>query len=445
MIPRLLVPRDVRPAETPPTPPLRLTTLLDSRVIVAPNLPRVPLQTRSAIPSHLPLDALASRVVVPRDMPMTPLDPASFRPGLAPPTPTLLDQRIAVPVALPVVDLAPKSPVAIQDLPEVLDSDVFTTGEVNLMVAQVEQPARNWNWIARVGSPIAHLAFLALLLLQPKLFPYQPPTQEEIEIARRQLSFIYMPPEVPDLPPEPPAPQIRIDPRVLRRITPPEELQPMPQPRFPDRAVRNTPSEGPPELPPAPTPEPSGKAPDFLRGSVQARSNPEPEPFGGRLVLPRMSSPGRTLEESAQQAIRGGGATEQFGGPIPGGGNTDGRASGYAGAGIHMLTPTEGVDFTSYLARALASVKRNWYAVMPESARLGDQGRVVLQFRILRDGAVPRVEPYLMAGSGREPLDRAAIASIRSSSPFGPLPPAFRGAQIELRFIFLYNLPLNSQ
>ena len=110
-----------------------------------------------------------------------------------------------------------------------------------------------------------------------------------------------------------------------------------------------------------------------------------------------------------------------------------------------MLTPTEGVDFTNYLDRVLASVRRNWYAVIPESARLGEKGRVMLQFRIMRDGSVPYTEPYLVATSGKEPLDRAAVSSIRTSNPFEPLPPAFSGPFIELRFIFLYNLPLDYQ
>ena len=50
-----------------------------------------------------------------------------------------------------------------------------------------------------------------------------------------------------------------------------------------------------------------------------------------------------------------------------------------------------------------------------------------------------------MDGSGKEPLDRAAISSIKSSSPFEPLPPAFSSPYIELRFIFLYNPPPNYQ
>ena len=91
------------------------------------------------------------------------------------------------------------------------------------------------------------------------------------------------------------------------------------------------------------------------------------------------------------------------------------------------------------MKRVVASVRRNWYAVMPESAQLGDRGRVALQFRI-----VPTGEPTRLLGSGKEPLDRAAVSAIRSSNPFEPLPPAFSGPYIELRFYFLYNLPLEA-
>jgi TonB family protein len=167
------------------------------------------------------------------------------------------------------------------------------------------------------------------------------------------------------------------------------------------------------------------------------------------LVLPRFS-PGKALHDSMQEALKGGGSeTETFGGPTgrsaPGGGGIGGGGQGYLGGAVEMLTPTEGVDFSTYIARVLASVKRNWDSVMPESARLGDKGKVVLQFRILRNGVVPEQEPVMMGSSGKEPLDRAAVSSIRASTPFEPLPSAFSGPYIELRFIFLYNIPLNSQ
>jgi len=81
---------------------------------------------------------------------------------------------------------------------------------------------------------------------------------------------------------------------------------------------------------------------------------------------------------------------------------------------------------------------------MPESAQLGDRGRVVLEFSIRRDGSVPNQDPQQLLGSGKEPLDRAAISAIRSSNPFDHLPPAFSGPEIRLRFIFLYNLPIEA-
>jgi TonB family protein len=102
------------------------------------------------------------------------------------------------------------------------------------------------------------------------------------------------------------------------------------------------------------------------------------------------------------------------------------------------------VDFSDYMQRMLDTVRRNWYAVMPQSAILGERGRVLLRFHINADGSVPNGDPVREMGSGREPLDRAAVSSIRSSNPFEPLPPAFHGPYIEIRIIFLYNLPIDA-
>jgi TonB family protein len=448
MIPRSLVPRDVRPAAERPAaaPPRRLTTLLDERTVVAANLPHLELQTHTNIPAHLPLEVLASRVVVPRDTPATPFDPAMVHPDYAPVT--VLDQRFTVPVALPVVELEPKGHVSAYELPDVLDPDVLTTGDVNLMVAPVETPPRDWNWIARSGSIAFHVLFITFLLLQTKLFPYRPPTQSQIDLARQQLNFIYMPPDVrgvPATPPAPRSPQMRIDPKILRQMAPPVVPQPLPGPKEPEHVVRDTPTDPAPELPAAPKPQ--------LQPQTQAPiETPKPQPqteAQNRLILPRMSSPGRTLEQSAQQSRQGGGGTvEGFGGRLPGGGAPSyggGGGAGEAYGGVELLTPTQGVDFNDYLARVVARVKLNWYSLMPESVYLGEKGRVILQFRIASNGAVPDAEPQLMSSSGKEPLDRAASNSIRSSSPFEPLPSAFSGPFIELRFIFLYNLPLSAQ
>ncbi len=115
---------------------------------------------------------------------------------------------------------------------------------------------------------------------------------------------------------------------------------------------------------------------------------------------------------------------------------------GYLSGNVELLTSTEGVDFRPYLARALAGIKRNWYALIPESARQGEKGKVVVQFRILRDGNVPAEEAVLFSSSGKSELDRAVLAAVRASGPLEPLPAAFSGPSIELRLTFVYNPPL---
>jgi TonB family protein len=96
------------------------------------------------------------------------------------------------------------------------------------------------------------------------------------------------------------------------------------------------------------------------------------------------------------------------------------------------------VDFKPYLIRILATVKRNWLAVIPETARLGRQGRVQVQFAIDRNGYVPKL--VIAMPSGTESLDRAAVAGIGASQPFPPPPAEFQGTQVRLQFTFTYNM-----
>jgi TonB family protein len=297
---------------------------------------------------------------------------------------------------------------------------------------------------------------LLLIVFQAKVFPYQPPTQEQMDIARQQLNYLYMPPldhRLSPTPAPPPRQQVRIDPRFIRDLDTldPSAIQPKLGPKGPEAAEpgekgSETASAAPPapaappasKPQPAPSPTPAPRQPELLQPRDLIAQGP-----GRGLLLPRTMSPGRALEESAQEALRGGANSQQFGGEVPGAPNGGGGGAGYLGGDVEMLTPTEGVDFTSYLARVLASVKRNWISVMPESVRLGEQGRVALQFRIYRDGLVPDSDPSLMSTSGKEPLDRAAVSSIRASSPFPPLPSQFSGPYIELRIMYFYNLSPN--
>jgi TonB family protein len=106
-----------------------------------------------------------------------------------------------------------------------------------------------------------------------------------------------------------------------------------------------------------------------------------------------------------------------------------------------LLTPSEGVDFSAYLIDLCRVVKRNWYAQMPQSAMLGEKGRVVLRLRVQKDGRVPGQIPIVEVSSGKKALDKAAVGATRSSAPFKHLPEGFRGSDIEVRLTFVYNQP----
>ena len=113
-------------------------------------------------------------------------------------------------------------------------------------------------------------------------------------------------------------------------------------------------------------------------------------------------------------------------------------SEGNTGSSVKLLTEPEGVDFRPYLIQVLASVRRNWYAVMPTSVNLGRRGRVIIQFAISQDGSVPKL--VIAVPSGADALDRAAVAGISASNPFPPLPDEFTGEEIRLQLNFLYNI-----
>jgi TonB family protein len=104
---------------------------------------------------------------------------------------------------------------------------------------------------------------------------------------------------------------------------------------------------------------------------------------------------------------------------------------------LQLLSDPQGVDFKPYLVQVLAAVRHNWLAVIPESARLGRRGQVLIQFIIDRRGAVPKL--VIASPSGTEALDRAAVAGVSMSNPFPPLPPDYKGDQVRLQLAFTYN------
>lgn len=439
MIPRTLVPKDARPpaADVPTT--RRRPSTLDERTLVPAALPIVHLDGASTIPTNLPLDSIAARVVVPRDVNVEMVQ----RPdeSTLPPQPTELDERITIPQgAAPPADLPPLPEIS----EELVERDIIQTGEVAFLPPERAAAKASGERVTSVLSIAFHVLLVLFLLFEPKIFGPHIRSVEEEEIARRQISVLLPPGALEALRPTPrsapvPHESVKVDPNVIRKIAPPvQPAIPTPQPEVPKKELPNAPMPQPDAA--SPTPTPKGELP---KTPLKLETPDMPVPEKG-LVLPKQSlSPGDAIRDAARSTgkisapvpVGGGGQI-----PSAGGGGSGGR--GTAGAGVEMLTDTQGVDFNDYLRRVYITVKQNWFSVMPASVQLGDQGVVSLQFKIMRNGSVPDGDPQRVFGSGKEPLDRAAVSSIRASNPFQPLPPQFKGDYIELRFTYYYNLPI---
>jgi TonB family protein len=448
VIPRTLVPVELRPVSNGDRPTgKRLSSPLDDRTVVPRDLPIAPIDPKSKIPSHVPLDVLSSRTLVPRGMPVKPLEEIPQIPEYVPLS--ILDSRTVVPA---VVEPPPpefeeqleKPPEISPYLREVVEPDLMTTGDLNLLTRSAEERKdARWNAISRIGSIIFHFAVILFLIFGGKIFPEHVPTQAELDLARHQLNFVYLPPAPGErTPPRPPQPRVRITPNILNKVAPKPEITAPPPP-----PVEKPKPE--PELPSAPiprTPEPEVTQPKPTPAQPVPIPKAPPTPGKLNLAIPNLS-PGKSIEQDAEDAMqRNGGPSLRSQAPLPpDGGGGGGGGQGKVGSGLQILSDTQGVDFSSYLQRLLASVQRNWYAIIPESARMGEKGKVFITFKILPDGTVPFPDPVLERTSGKEPLDRAAMSAIRASSPFEPLPSQFHGPFLELRFGFYYNLPIDYQ
>ena len=444
MIPRTLVPVDVRPLKDGDgkVPARRLETYMDERTLVPSglpdaNLPR--LDGRTSIPSHLPLDVLVDRTLVPRGMPAKPIE--RFEPITKHVPIAVLDSRVVVPAF--VEPAAPDTikdfqhaPEMTPDLRDVIEPDLFLTGDANLLIQPEKKQDPKWDALMRVVSVVVHVAVIAFLLLWPKIFPYHEPTQEDVDLAKQALNFVYMPPEKP-VPPAP-TPRLNMNREILKRVVP--ELKPeIPAPApAPERPPSDLPEAPRPQIPvssaPAVPTQPTQPAPSHLE-PVQPAT---PQNGHLNLGLPQ-ASPGRQIDNQLSDAIsrapRQGGIYS--GGPaVPG--SRGGPGMGY---GVQVLSDTQGVNFDPYIQRLLATLKRNWYAIMPESALMGDRGIVSTTFQINPDGSVPAPDPELERTSGKQPLDNAAMGAIHASNPFEPLPAQFHGPYLKLRIIFIYNIP----
>jgi TonB family protein len=462
MIPRTLVPTDVRPLseEEAKKPSRRLTTYMDDRTVVPSELTdgAVPLDGKTTIPSHLPLGVLVDRTLVARSMPAKQFE--AFGPISEYPSLDILDSRVVVPAYVEPpeqseLDKFDKPPQMTAQLRELVEPDMFNTGEANLLVEPEEKRDAKEDLITRALSIAFHIGLVIFVIFLPKIFPAHVPTVDDAIAASKSLGVVYLPSDAESLskaPPSAPAPKVHITPKTLNKVAPP---------RAESHAIEAPPAAAPErptaDLPAAPTPRVSANTTPSQ--PVPAVENPPPsrlllpseptaQPKSGlNLGLPN-SSPSKQMQDQIQNAIKQapGGGVYSDGPTIPGGNGRGGGGRGPgAGTGMQILTDTQGVNFDSYMRRLHDIVLKNWSAVLPESFYMGDKGIVVITFYIDRNGAIHVTDPVLERTSGKEALDRAVFAAIRSSVPFEPLPSQFTGPNIQIRAAFFYNIQPGSE
>ncbi|MGH9415768.1 MAG: energy transducer TonB [Terriglobales bacterium] len=301
-------------------------------------------------------------------------------------------------------------------------------------------------------SALGHLALLALLLLSPKIFqPVRIPLSPSQAEQKPQLTYLELPPELITR-------KKTTQPKALsnrnRHFDHPTKITDSLSVPVPRPAPKPTPATPPPgplapkaaAAPPQPvtkaTPPPAAAAPKpkpAPDSGLKLEDIPQPAPPKLNLHISAADQLRQAIEQAARDGARGSHTVSESAPlPRPTTGGSGASAPGQTGAGVQILTDTQGVDFDPYLRRIVEIVRRNWYAVMPETVYLGTQGRVVIIFNINSNGTVPGIHPVGLSGTAS--LDQAAEASISASNPFPPLPSQFHGPFITLQFSFYYNL-----
>jgi TonB family protein len=305
------------------------------------------------------------------------------------------------------------------------------------------QPRRTKTLLISIGI---HLALLVFLAFNPDLLTSTPKRiirimGQDYDLSKQQLTELVAPPDVrpkapkpaepliqpPAPPPEPQAPPPVIGPEDVIK----EGARPDAQPNRGSRGDTTDPARaGGSQEPPKPesTPKPQ-QQPENKPPQIAQNTNPN------AIRLPNlMDSAGRIVEKSIDEARR------QYGQQGPRTGIPSAPEDpNFSTEDPTILSDTRGYDFGPYMNQVINRVRVNWFTLIPEIARLGKKGRVVIIFTITKSGSIDDLR--LVANSGTEPLDRAAMGSITASNPFARLPAGFDGDRLVLQFTFLYNYP----
>ncbi len=305
----------------------------------------------------------------------------------------------------------------------------YDTHELLEMISSLEDE-RRWARLREgaLWAVLVHIILLSVLTWIPRYFFKAPRIDDFDAIKQRQdLTYLDMPPDVvremnkpkvaPKLPPNKPL----IDKKTMDELKKQAEQAPPPPP-----PQQQTPEQPKPQPTQPVPPNPQSQAPEAPRPqAVPAKPNFAMGP----------QNPADQLRQDMQKALHGQGQ-QNYGNPGTGG------LSMHPGAGtggVQVLSDTQGVDFSSWIARWHYITQRTWDPLIPDEVNppILKSGVVAVHFKVLPNGQVTDMQ--LDGRSGDTGLDRAAWGAITGSS-YPPLPREFHGPYLELRAYFLYNM-----
>src|SRR5580704_13478112 len=338
----------------------------------------------------------------------------------------------------------------------------------NFLLDWHESADSNRFWRAAIGTLVVHAGIVSLVVFLASLSGPALRNGTEIVPDFKQAVHLILPRDLTQKAPNKGkvAKEVNVEdlkprPRTLDRLPPAPALRafkpPNPQPPGPPRPTTPRIAE-PPKIEPPVTAQNAPPALPAMSGTPKAPPPPQIQPVEQPKLAfetPGQNGPSENKGQaklippkaSVQEAIRdiargGGGQGSVVVGDLDQPPDLPESihlppSPGHTGSSLELMSDPMGADFGPYLTQILALVRRNWFAVIPESAHLGNRGLTQLMFIIDRTGQVPKL--VIATPSGSESLDKAAVAGISASVPFPPLPKDFKGEQIRLEFSFKYN------
>jgi TonB family protein len=262
---------------------------------------------------------------------------------------------------------------------------------------------------------LLHAVFVIIYLVTPpewfaprQVIPVVPNPAEQMTYMRVE-PLRNLPPRTP--PPQAPASDLDRKAATVEKPPKPEEPDPFSKGNTFDK-VEGAPAEkmkGPESTAPAAAPDASTTPPKPTADN--GFLNPQPKPGGGAL--------GQSLR-NLQSLLK-----DQ---------NFDNQRGGQTDTDAAIQFDSKGVDFSSWLRRFEAQVRRNWF--IPQAA-MTLSGRVVITFWVHKNGALTDLQ--VIKPSGVESFNLSSFNALKLSNPTVPLPDAYPDDKAFFTVTFLYN------